>query len=193
MLPLLELLVWSTLVPIPTLLLCGRIYLLQRHANASREPRRFETVVPRNRWLEFSLQVVGEQNFDSVMDLNLPGVLIWGPMSVPANSYLEKHAAAISPRVLQVVTLPFCCLPAWWFVGVGVEGLLARKRLHLAMRLIGSVLCSACIAFAVGILFAPPGDRGDMLPFIPGAVLWTGAFGLFPLGWWLRRRGKVKT
>jgi hypothetical protein len=193
MLPLAELFVWFLLVPVPTLLLYGQLRLAQMERNGSRGAGRSESDVPPHGWLWFSLSEVSERQFVSMMNLNLPGALIGAPVSVPAVSYLEKHLDIYPIRVWQALTLPFFCIPAWWFVGAGMEGLLARKRLHLALRVIGSLLCCVCIAFAIGILTAPAADSKDLLPFLPGAVLWAVAFGMFPLNWVLTRNVKAAT
>jgi hypothetical protein len=39
----------------------------------------------------------------------------------------------------------------------------------------------------VGILTSPPGDKHDLLPFLPGAILWAAAFFLYPVNWLLMR------
>lgn len=68
-----------------------------------------------------------------------------------------------------------------------MDAALTRKRLHWAFRAIGSIFCCACIAVVIGILTSPPTDKSDLLPFMPGAIFWAVAFGLFPLNWLLSR------
>ena len=190
LLPIAELALWSALVLVPTLLMYGRFYSLQKHENASTESGRFELILPRDRWLGFSLATVCERRFHTIVNLNLPGALIGAPLSVPAASYFRTHASELSVRTWHTVTLPFFCLPAWWFVGLGMEGALTRKRLHWALRSVGSIFCCACVALVIGILTSPPADRSDLLSFMPGAIFWTAAFGLFPLDWMLTARSR---
>lgn len=191
LLPIAELALWSVLVLIPTLLMYGRFYSLQKHENASARSGQFETILPRDRWLEFSLATVCERQFHTIANLNLPGALIGAPLSVPAASYFRTHPSWFSVQTWHTVTVPFFCLPAWWFVGVGMEGTLTRKRLHWALRLVGLVFCGACVALVIGILTSPPADRSDLLPFMPGAIFWAVAFGLLPLNWLLTLRPRT--
>jgi len=72
-----------------------------------------------------------------------------------------------------------------------MEGALLRKRLHWALRLAGSIFCCACVALVIGILTSPPADRRDLLQFMPGAIFWAAAFGLFPLNWILTTRSRT--
>jgi hypothetical protein len=145
-------------------------------------------MLPRDRWLTFSLAAIGEQRFHLITDLNLPGLLVGAPLSVPAVSFLRQHPAALSARTWHTITIPFFCLPAWWFVGLGLDGLLARRRLHWTLLTIGSILACACIALVIGILTSPAADKPDLLGFLPGAIFWTVAFGVLPLNWLFRRR-----
>lgn len=43
------------------------------------------------------------------------------------------------------------------------------------------------VVVPIGVLASPPADRRDLLPFIPGAILWTILFGFFPLNWTIRK------
>ena len=191
LLPIAELALWSALVLVPTLLMYGRFYSLQKHGNASIGSGQFELILPRDRWLGFSLATVCERRFHTIVNLNLPGGLIGAPLSVPAASYFRTHASGLSVQTWHIVTMPFFCLPAWWFVGPGMEGALTRKLLHWALRLAGSIFCCACVALVIGILTSPQADRRDLLQFMPGAIFWAAAFGLFPLNWILTVRSRT--
>jgi hypothetical protein len=191
LLPIAELALWSVLVVVPTLVMYGNFYSLQKNDNASSGSGQFESILPRDRWLAFSLATVCERRFHAIANLNLPGALIGAPLSVPAASYFRKHESGLSVQTWHTVTMPFFSLPAWWFVGLGMEGALTRKRLHWALRSAGSIFCCACFALVIGILTSPPADRSDLLPFMPGAIFWAAAFGLFPLNWILATRSRI--
>jgi hypothetical protein len=181
LLPIAELALWSALVLMPMLFLYGKLYLLQKYENPPAGPGQFEVPFPADRLFGFALATVCERRFDTIVNLNLPGVLLGAPVAVPAASYLRTHASGLSIQTWHTVTIPFFCLPVWWFAGLGIEGALKRKRLHWALRVAGSIFCCACVALASGILISPPDDRRDLLTYLPGAVLWAFAFGLFPL------------
>ena len=177
LLPLAELSLWCALVLLPTLFMYGQLYVLRARGDASLGSGLFE----------FSLATVCERKFYTIVNLNLPGALIGAPLTVPAASYLRRHPRVFSAQTWLTVTLPFFCIPAWWFIGLGTDAALARKRLHWGLYAIGSILCCGCIALLIGILTSPPADKTDLLPFMPGAIFWAVAFGLFPLNWLLQR------
>ena len=179
LLPLAELSFWVALVVCPALFMFGRLYALSVQGNAP----------IRSGLFEFSLEIVSEQRFHAIVNLNLPGALIGAPLSVPAASYFRSRPGAFSMQAWHTVTLPFFCMPAWSLVGLGLDAVLKRKRLHCGFRAIGSILCAACIVLVIGILTSPPADKSDLLPFMPGAIFWAVAFGLFPMNWLLRRSG----
>jgi hypothetical protein len=177
LLPLAELSLWCALVLLPTLFVYGQLYLFQARGNASIGSGQFE----------FSLATVCERRFYTIVNLNLPGVLVGAPLSVPAASYLRSHPRVFSMRTWHTVTMPFFCIPAWWFLGLGMDAALTRKRLHWGLHAIGSILCCVCIAVLIGILTSPPADKTDLLQFMSGAIFWAVAFSLFPLNWLLQR------
>lgn len=177
LLPLVELSLWCALVLLPTLFIYGRLYLLQARGNASLPPGPFE----------FSLAMVCEHRFYTIVNLNLPGALVGAPVSVPVASYLRSHPRMFSMLTWHTVTMPFFCMPAWWFLGLGMDAALTRKRLHWVLHATGSILCCGCIAILIGILTSPPADKTGLMPFMPGAIFWAVAFGLFPLNWLLQR------
>jgi hypothetical protein len=72
-----------------------------------------------------------------------------------------------------------------------MEGALTRKRLHWALRSVGLIFCGGCVALVIGIFTSPPADRSDLLPFMPGAIFWAVAFGVFPLNWILAARPRT--
>lgn len=177
LLPLAELSLWCAIVVLPTLFMYGQLCLALPRGNASL----------RSGQLEFLLASVCEHRFYTIANLNLPGVLVGAPLSVPAAAYLRGHPRMFSVRTWHSVTMPFFCIPAWWFLGLGMDAALARKRLHWGLHAIGSILSCVCIATLIGILTSLPADKTDLLPFMPGAILWAVAFGLFPLNWLCQR------
>lgn len=186
LLPIAELAVWSAVVLIPMLFMYARPGAVLEYRNATIHSRQW--MLPRDRRLMFPLAAIGERRFHLITDLNLPGLIVGAPLSVPVVSFLRRHPAALSTRAWHTITVPFFCLPAWWFVGIGLDGLLARRRLHWAPLVMGSILSCACVAFVAGILTSPPADRPDLLGLLPGAIFWTFAFGVLPLNWLVPKR-----
>ena len=178
---------WSALVLVPTLSTYARINVTQRNGSANIRSGQFEQMLPRDRWLSFSLASVCERRFPLVTNLNLPGMIVGAPLTVPAVSFLRQHPLALSAQTWHTVTIPFFCLPAWWFVGRGLDGLITRRSLHWPMLAIGSILSCGCIALVIGILTSPPADKQDLIGFLPGGIFWATAFAVLPLNWLVRR------
>ena len=180
--PLAEIAIWAILVLVPTVQISINHVRLDNWPIANGgAPLRF------SRSLGISLIVVSEQQFLTIVNLNLPGTLIGAPISVPAISYIRHHSVAFPVETWVVVTLPFFCIPAWWLVGRSLDAVLSRTRPRLAFRVIGLILCCVCIAIAIGIETSPPEDKLDLRPFMPGAIFWAVAFSLLPLTWLLPR------
>jgi hypothetical protein len=122
------------------------------------------------------------------MTLNFPGIFVEMSVVLPTAGSPKWHPAALTLAGWRMLSYPFFCLPAWWLVGKGLDGLLRRRRLHWAMLLTGSILSLLFLVLVVGILTSPAGDRADMAWLLPGCGFWTIAFGVLPLAWVRQRR-----
>jgi hypothetical protein len=184
-LPIAELGVWSAAVLVPSLLTYARLIVA-----AKGDSGHFGITLPHNVLL-FSLTLVCEQRFLFITCLNLPGMLIGAPVTIPVIAHLRDQpvvfSTVISPQTWNTLTSPFFCIPAWWFVGKNLDTLAARRRVSKVILAIGSILCCACVAFSIGTLSAPPTDINDLIGFLPGSIFWTIAFATVPLGWLLMK------
>lgn len=184
LLPMVELAVWVALVPADV----GRVYYRARqaaHVSASVSARlgEFELKLPPDRWVESSLKFMPLRFSHSIIAANLPGLLPDVLVSLPTSQPGKWHPSGMSLDNWRSFTLPFYCLPAWWFVGYGLDGLLGRKRLRRAMLWIGSILCLLFAVSVFGYFTSPPGDQADLRWLLPGCWLWTALFGIMPLNW----------
>src|SRR5262249_28790345 len=125
----------------------------------------------------------------TISAINLPGMFI-EPLSrlVPAWRQLG-HPAQLTRDSWRALTLPIFCLPGWWLVGRGIDGLLGRKRLHWATLLTGSVLFVLFVVVLLGFTFGlSSAERADLHWISWGLAFWTLAFSVLPLTWFLRSR-----
>ena len=89
------------------------------------------------------------------------------------------------------ITFPFFCLPAWWLVGLGIDGLLRWRRLHLAAMITSLVLF---LFFAIAFLalrFGSSPDRENDVYLFWGVVVWWGLFAVLPIAWVRQRRSRI--
>lgn len=191
LLPLATLAVWYFLVPAQVGLAWLNLHNLARHSTDGSAHLPYVTV-PHDRILSFALISVGMAEGDTVSALDLPGVLVYAVASIPFTGSEPWHPAAILPEGWRAFSAPFFCIPAWWFVGRGLDGLLGWRRARWWTLLIGTLLCAAFLTLFLGLTFAQsPADRADDQFMLWGFVLWALAFAVFPAAWihrWFTKR-----
>ena len=189
LLPVAELAVtWVLLVPVQT----GFIYYRLRNAAVNSDGIRirsgsFDLSLRRKQFLLFALESTLVRQSHTISGLNLPGGFVQGLISLPTSRPGTWHPAALTLDSWRSLTFPFFCLPAWWFVGNGLDGLVGRKRLPVAILLSGSVLCVLFLTAVVGYFTSPPSDQADLRWVMPGVGFWALAFGVLPLTWFRQR------
>jgi hypothetical protein len=104
---------------------------------------------------------------------------------------------SIGPAAWHCLTYPFFALPAWFYVGFGLDAFLGRKRVRPLALTLSVILALAFGVLASGLRFGKtPEERQeqDMLPtYIGGLALWAVLFAV-PFAAWLRQRiGKPST
>jgi hypothetical protein len=192
LLPLVELSVWSMLVLVPTYQLYSRVgKRLRGDGQVELYFGQASATIRKDRVFSFLIGLVATQHSHFLSAANLPGIVF--DLLLP-NSW---HSADLPLDAWRAVALPFCCLPAWWFAGRGLDGLLTRRNLHWASLFIGSALT---LLFLVGLIaypFQPQPDRADLAWIMWGVGFWTIAFGIFPAAWIRQaltsRREKART
>jgi hypothetical protein len=185
LLPAAELLVWAKLVVEPALVMFIRFHFA---GSAEMKAQQFQIIVPRSNWLAFSFGIFCRLNFHTIMNINLPGVLIGAPLTVIVLPILRHTDSLFEPKMWHTLCLPFFCLPVWWFIGRVVDQLISGQRPRRIPATIGMLACLACSALLIALLAATPLDQRDLIPYVPGLILWIIAFAIAPVGWLLRRR-----
>ncbi len=128
-----------------------------------------------------------EQRFYAILNIDLPGVIVGAPLTIPAVRLLHASAFPWGIRLWHVLTLPFFSLPAWWWIGWVYDRFRARIRPPTWQAVLASFLGAACIAAGIALMTAPSGDKSDLMPFFPGVVLWCGFFFSIPAVWLMRK------
>jgi hypothetical protein len=150
----------------PVLSVCFRLW----NALSDASPARFLLTLPE------------EQRSWIVMGLSLP--------AFPAEllESLGTWPMSWSPPGLSIFqwrmfTFPFLALPAWFYVGRGLDSLRSRTTLSVWELLSGVALSAIFALMCFGMSFmTPPGDQDSLLKFITGgALLWAFLFGAVPL------------
>ena len=131
LLPVVVLVLWTVCVLMPTLVMAYRLNKVAHGADYVRlQFGTFEQIVPRHRWLAFALERVSFATWQPIAAINIPGTAVEALISLPLSwPYLWKPNE-LSLYAWRTLSLPFFCLPAWWLVGRGLDGLVRRIHLH---------------------------------------------------------------
>ena len=194
LLPALELTVWAALVPAEI----GQVWYsshqaVSRAQLASVPLGRFELTQPPDQWVSFTLRWRPLHYSRAIVAVNLPGLAADVLISLPTSQPGKWHPAAISLDNWRSLVFPFYCLPAWWLAGFGLDALVGRKRIHLALLWTGSILCFAFAVTLFGYYTSPAGDQADLRWLLPGSWLWTILFAVIPFSWIHHKRRPAAT
>ena len=185
LLPMIDLVLWAVLLPTPATLR----YIELRRAAGTADPVHlrfgvFEAVVPRKRLFFFIFEGLGMGESQLISGLNAPGVFLVMPISAFTTWPSEWHPKSLPGTFWRSISLPFFCLPAWWFAGRGLDALFGWRRPRWWTLLIGSIFCAGFLVLTVGLFFAfTPPDRADGSMIVGGMALWTMLFAAFPVVW----------
>lgn len=94
---------------------------------------------------------------------------------------------SIGPETWTCLTLPVFALPAWWYVGSGIDALLGRKHVRTADVVLSAILVVLFGAFAAVLRFGLAQDPGLVPGYTEGFTLWTFLFAI-PFAAWLRQK-----
>jgi hypothetical protein len=116
--------------------------------------------------------------------INLPGTIFEILISLPTSWPSTWHPAALLPETWDALVYPFFCLPFWWLVGCGLDGLLHKERLHWSLLLIGTLLSGTSLTFALGFRFGmSEAERVGSDWLMSGFLGWTIGFAVLPVAW----------
>ena len=140
--------------------------------------------LPRNEIVPLAIRIVTVSKAHMIQALNVPGTVFEILISLPTSWPAIWHPAALLPETWDALVFPFFCLPFWWLVGSGLDGLISKERLHWSLLLIGTLLAGSCLAlvldFHMGI---PAAEREGHSWLMRGLSGWTIAFAVLPIAW----------
>lgn len=188
LLPLFALVLWVVLVPTPTAFAYFRLLQLSHGAAAVRlAVGNFTVILPRHRFLIFSVEGVGLREWPVIESVYIPGMLGEILTSLPISWPESWIPAGLTFHAWRALSWPFFSLPAWWFAGRGLDALLGWRRLRWGTLLTGTLLSAAFLLLLVGMCFClSASDRAGTAFIDCGFGLWTLLFAAFPAAW-LRR------
>ena len=115
----------------------------------------------------------------------LPATIVETVISSPSILASSWHAADFYVDSFRSLTYPIYSLPAWWFVGTGLDGLFRKRKIGLPSRLAGTALTIVLITIVIGLRSAPHGNdpNGEFNWIIRALGIWVLMFAVFPAVW----------
>jgi hypothetical protein len=195
MLPLFELAIWVVLVVVPaTLVFLNLNQTAHGSPTAHVGTERFGLEIPRQRVLWFAFWSATNNKAHAIAAINIPGTIPEVLISLPTSWPQSWHPAGWLIDSWRALIFPFFCLPAWWFVGLGVDSLLGWRRLHWVTLLLGSIFFLLFAVLFLGFRFGmsiSERTESDIRWVLWGFGLWALLFAAFPCAWLRQRRSRT--
>jgi hypothetical protein len=143
--------------------------------------------VPSNTFLRFALLGASLELEKPIKILNAPAHFANVVIAQAVSQEPFWSPPSIGPTTWDCITLPIFALPAWWYVGLGVDALLGRKRIRASNGVLSLALLVVFGTIAAVLHFGLR-DEPDLKPgFKEGFTLWTLLFAV-PFIAWLRQK-----
>lgn len=144
-------------------------------------------VIQSHHFLHFAFMSAGMWALNPITILNAPAQFIALPIS-----YLISRGPFWSPYFLgpagwRCLSYPFLALPAWCYVGFGIDALLGRKRIRTTNLVLSVILATLFGTFAAVLRFGMAKDPDVVPGLTEGFTLWTFLFAT-PFAAWLRQK-----
>jgi hypothetical protein len=184
LLPLFDLCIWVLLVLVPVTLAFLHLNAIAQADGAHLGTDVLILNIPRNHLVAsvFTFGTIKQAHF--VAGLNLPGTFIEVLISLVTTWPESFHPASISGDSWRAVTFPIFCLPAWWFVGKGLDAFRGR-RLHWFSLTVGTLLSIFLLVLILGLRFGmSASEQEEVVSWAYwGLSFWAVAFAIFPIVW----------
>ena len=190
LLPMVGVAVWVAVIAVPAVQTCRMLRAIGAQGrNATVRVGLFEgTILPENFW-RFAVNEAVVTHSHALTAMQLPGALVEMPLAVALTNPSLWYPKQLDEWTWSLLETALYCLPAWWLVGLGMEGLLGRRRVRWPLLLLESVAWATFVFMLCEYLL------GYMLPgravegwVVTGFGLWIGLFAVLPMCWVLRGR-----
>jgi hypothetical protein len=187
LLPLLALTVWVGVVAIPvTLKMMEFRNLTGGTRNATVSVGTYRGTISPGNFLPFAVNEAVITHSHVIAALNMPGTMVEMPISVATTWPEEWYPKRLELWTWRAVSEPIYCLPFWWMVGCGIDGLLRRRRLRWPVMLFGTMMFGMFGLLLAGLAAGETAGSGWMFA---GLGMWVVLFATLPLVWVRQRRG----
>ena len=150
----------------------------------------FQMIVGREHLVRTAVEMTALNKRWAIGTLNAPGRFLAGLLSKPFAQRVGAFPDSIDPFIWQVFSFSLFSIPAWFFVGRGLDGILLRRKMRQLDLVLSAALVLLSVAISAGLRFglsASERDEEFTVTFIYGFALWSLLFAL-PLAGWMRQR-----
>jgi len=150
--------------------------------------------MPADRAWQFAFRGAAEQVEGPISAINFPGAIIEAVVLGFRDQGAVWYPEQLGLEAWRAITLPFFALPAWWFVGRGVDGLTGERRTGKTAMVLSILFSALCLLLlTIGIFCTASEDWKDHSDvwLLLGLAEWSFFFAA-PAGAWFRQRNKAK-
>ena len=185
LLPMVGVAVWVAVIAVPAVQTCRMLRAIGAQGrNATVRVGLFEgTILPENFW-PFAVNEAVVTHSHALTAIQMPGALVEMPLTVALTNPSLWYPKRLDEWTWSLLEMPLYCLPAWCLVGLGMDGLLGRRRVRWPLLVLGSV------AWATFVFMLGEYLLGWMLPgravegwVVAGFGLWIVLFAVLPAAW----------
>jgi hypothetical protein len=159
---------------------------LDSAADGSIEPR---VVVPKGNLAAYALSISALREEPAITALNAPAQWVHLLVCLAMDTSAQWHPAGVSPGLWRVVSFPFYALPAWFFLGRGLDAFLKRTRLRRAdaVASVGLALLFLSVSAVLRFDLNAAERQGQATWFMQGFGCW-GILIAIPFAAWVWQR-----
>jgi hypothetical protein len=146
------------------------------------------TILAENFW-PFAVNEAVVTHSHALTAIAMPGALVEMPLTIALTNPSLWYPKQMDEWTWSLLEAPLYCLPAWWLVGLGMEGLLGRRRVRWPLLLLGSVAWATfafmLCEYLLGWLLPGHAVEGWV---VAAFGMWIALFSVLPAVWILRGR-----
>lgn len=190
-LPLICLAIWVTVVLVPTTF---AFLHMKSRANSTgsltiRTPT-IDATIPRENFFPLALHGATIHTAKAVAGINIPAFFVEAGLSLLTSWPHRLYPSRYLLESWRALVFPIYALPAWWYAGRGMDGLLARRQLGIVEPIFSSLVSLGLLVLAFGFQFglAPAEREPGNEWFIFGFTFWALLAAIGPMGWLRQKR-----
>ena len=191
-LPLFAVLLSAAIVLVPAI----RTYLRRRAAIGSGDRLmltigEFQMMIPKGRMLRSAVEMNAMREQGTISLLNAPGYVLGALAWQLVIHHARGFPDSLGPFIWRALSVPLYAIPAWFFVGRGIDGLLMRRLMRLFDLVMSTILVLLSLMVSVGLQFglsASERTGDDLLVYLISGFAWWTLLFAFPLSAWVRQR-----